>query len=100
MEKINSKIAKAISHDKDRTRSNLEKETKKWLERIEKEIEHFDLVDKNNKEHQRMLKNIHAYVSDCKHFMKKDDMIRAFEAVIWAWAWLEILRDLGMLAKK
>ena len=81
----------------DKTKETLRKETKKWLDKIENKVNAVKLVDEKNKEHQRMLKNIHAYISDCKHFIKKDDMIRAFEAVIWAWAWLEILKDLNVL---
>jgi len=37
------------------------------------------------------LKNIDAYLSDSKYFLEKNDLIRAFEAVIWAWAWMEIM---------
>lgn len=77
------------------TKQELGKETMKWLNRIEEHI--IELTDKNNREHQRMLKNIHAYIADSKHFMKKGDMIRSFEAVIWAWAWMDISEQLKII---
>ena len=41
------------------------------------------------------VRNIKAYISDARHFLGKKDLIRAYEAVIWAWAWYEIGRDIG-----
>jgi len=72
----------------------LKKETEKWLLKIKVERKKIVLIDKNKK---KMLENIDAYISDCEHFIKKNDFIRAFEAVIWAWAWLEILKELKIL---
>jgi len=74
--------------------NELKKETEKWLERIKVERKKVVLIDKNKK---KMLENIDAYISDCEHFIKKNDLIRSFEAVIWAWAWLEILKELKIL---
>ncbi|MDK2795053.1 MAG: uncharacterized protein PWQ58_252 [Archaeoglobaceae archaeon] len=45
----------------------------------------------------RFLENIKAYASDSEFFIMKSDFIRAFECVIWAWAWLEIGLELGKL---
>ena len=66
----------------------LRKETIKWLERIEK-ID-FD-GDKD------FVENIRAYISDSKYFLKRNDLIRAFECVVWAWAWLEIGKRFGFV---
>ncbi|NOQ38217.1 DUF357 domain-containing protein, partial [archaeon] len=44
--------------------------------------------------------NIKAYISDTQHFIDKGDLVRAFEAVVWAWAWLEIGKDVGVLEDK
>jgi len=44
--------------------------------------------------------NITAYISDCRYFLEQGDLIRAFEAVIWAWAWIEIGLDVGVLVRK
>uniref|UniRef100_A0A7C3YFH7 DUF357 domain-containing protein n=1 Tax=Geoglobus ahangari TaxID=113653 RepID=A0A7C3YFH7_9EURY len=59
----------------------LRRETIKWLERIEKLD--FD-GDKD------FVENVRAYISDSRYFLEKNDLIRAFECVVWAWAWLEI----------
>lgn len=74
--------------------NDLEKETKKWLERIEKERKKVTTTQRKD-----LLKNIDAYISDTKHFLQKNDLIRAFEAVIWAWSWLEILEELKVIEK-
>ncbi len=70
----------------------LRMETEKWLAKIEKREPM--LLDKGKKE---MLENVYAYVSDTKHFLGKGDLMRAFEAVIWAWAWLEIMEELKVI---
>jgi len=46
------------------------------------------------------MENISAYIRDCQYFLEKDDPIRAFEAVIWAWAWMEIGLQKGILINK
>jgi uncharacterized protein len=76
---------------------DLLKETEKWLARIKTERKKFVLVDEKRA---GMLKNVDAYISDSEHFLKKNDLIRAFEAVIWAWAWLEILEQLDVVKKR
>jgi len=68
----------------------LKKETVKWLNKI-KNVRILENKDDS------FLKNINAYISDCEYFLKKNDLINAFEAVIWAWAWLEIGERIGML---
>jgi len=45
------------------------------------------------------LRNINAYISDSEYFLKKGDLVRAFECVVWAWAWLEIGLDIGILVE-
>ncbi|WP_456368826.1 DUF357 domain-containing protein [Geoglobus sp.] len=69
----------------------LRKETLKWLERIE--ALKFD-------GDRRFVENIRAYISDSHYFLDKGDLVRAFECVVWAWAWLEIGRDFGFLEVK
>ena len=49
---------------------------------------------------ERMLENISSYLSDSHHFLKQNDLIRAFEAVIWAWAWMEIGLQKGLLQQR
>jgi len=79
-----------------KTDEELRHETEKWLKRIEKKREDVVLIDNSKK---GMIKNIDAYISDSKHFLKNKDLIRAFEAVVWAWAWLEILEELNIIKK-
>lgn len=70
-------------------------ETIKWLERIE--IERKSLTV--NEGGEEFIRNIDAYIKDSKYFLDRSDLIRAFEAVIWAWAWLEIGLRLGIFSK-
>ena len=74
------------------TKEELKKETEKWLNKIKEK----KLIAKTEKG-EEFKKNIEAYISDSKHFTEKGDFVRAFEAVIWAWAFLEISEDLKLL---
>ncbi len=69
---------------------DLRAETLKWLTRAE------ELFCKLAGDEQ-FLENVSAYLSDSRHFLNNGDLIRAFEAVIWAWAWMEIGLERGML---
>ncbi len=81
-----------VSARKD-TEKELKTETEKWLSKIEKEMPRVRETPKNKD----FIKNIKAYISDCKHFAKEGKLVLAFEAVVWAWAWLQILRELKMI---
>jgi hypothetical protein len=72
----------------------LRNETLKWLERIEEKIERVEVVSKKGKE---FMRNIEAYISDSEYFLETGDLVRAFECVVWAWAWLEIGVEVGLL---
>lgn len=50
-----------------------------------------------DEEGDRFLENIRAYRSDCDHFEREGDLVRSFEAIVWAWAWLEIGADVGAI---
>jgi len=69
---------------------DLRDETLKWLERIR------NLYARCRGEEEYM-ENVSAYISDSKYFLEKGDLIRAFEAVIWAWAWMEIGLEKGFI---
>ncbi len=71
---------------------DLRAETLKWLERAENLFS-----EVSGKE--QFIDNISAYISDSKYFLEKGDLIRAFEAVIWAWAWMEIGIEIEALKK-
>lgn len=68
----------------------LREETLKWLRRIEERMSEID----GEKE---FMENIRAYISDSHYFLEKGDLIRAFECVVWAWAWLEVGLEVGKL---
>jgi hypothetical protein len=67
-------------------------ETLKWLERAES-------LYREISGDRHLCGNISAYLQDSKYFLDKKDLVRAFEAVIWAWAWMEIGLELGHLHK-
>ncbi|MEM7826802.1 MAG: DUF357 domain-containing protein [Candidatus Aenigmatarchaeota archaeon] len=62
-------------------------ETNKWKNRIEAKIKEIKSLSEEEK---KTLANINAYIKDSEYFLKRGDLIRAFEAVIWAWALYEI----------
>jgi hypothetical protein len=65
-------------------------ETVKWQEKAESLFGQLS-------EDERMRENISSYLSDSHYFLKQNDLIRAFEAVIWAWAWMEIGLEKSLL---
>ena len=73
----------------------LEEETTRWAARIKESMNGVKAV--KGKEY--LVKNIEAYISDSSYFRKKGDMVRSFEAIIWAWAWLEIGLAEGLVGK-
>ena len=74
--------------------NELRKETEKWLGKIKIEEEKIELLDEDRKD---LVENIRAYIKDCNYFLEKNDMIRAFESVVWAWSWIEILKELKII---
>jgi uncharacterized protein len=79
--------------DEGKLEDDLRAETMKWQKKAQ------DLFDKvSGDEH--FLENISAYIRDCQYFLEKGDLIRAFEAVIWSWAWMEIGLEKGLLQQR
>jgi hypothetical protein len=70
----------------DETAKKLAEETEKWKTKIESEIISVKITGKKSKE---LMENINAYIKDSDYFLSKKDYIRAFEAIIWAWALYE-----------
>jgi uncharacterized protein len=71
----------------------LRAETVKWQKKAQ------DLYQKVSGEDE-FLENVSAYIRDCQYFLEKEDLIRAFEAIIWAWAWMEIGLQKGILQQR
>ncbi|HOT06581.1 MAG: hypothetical protein A4E45_02062 [Methanosaeta sp. PtaB.Bin039] len=65
-------------------------ETEKWRRRAQ---ERAALAKGDPK----FMENVLAYIDDSGYFLERGDLVRAFEAVIWAWAWLEIGERQGIL---
>jgi hypothetical protein len=82
--------------------ANLEKdlrdETVKWLKRAD-ELLQIIVPGEEKSRAERFLENISAYIFDSRYFLEYGDLIRAFEAVVWAWSWLEIGLEMGILRK-
>lgn len=68
-------------------KKELLKEISYWLPKAKEELEK---IKKGRVKDKDFLINIEAYLQDAEYFLKKEDLIKSFEAVIWAWAWLEI----------
>lgn len=73
--------------------ADLLSETVKWQNKAQ------DLYDNISGEDE-FLENVSAYIRDCQYFLDRGDLIRAFEAIIWAWAWMEIGLHKGLLRQK
>jgi hypothetical protein len=65
----------------------------KMHEKIEPLIGKIDVSDKKGEE---MLENMKAYIADSKHFLNKKNYVKSFEAIVWAWAILEICEELDV----
>ncbi|HLC67464.1 MAG TPA: DUF357 domain-containing protein [archaeon] len=70
--------------------TQLREETEKWIAKAKARR-------KSVKHGSKHLKNIDAYISDSEYFLSKNDLIHSFEAIIWAWSWIEILEELKQL---
>ena len=78
----------------------LRNETDKWLVRLQTAYSDFSPTNKlPEKDLKPIRENIKAYIEDAKFFLEKNDLIRAFEAVIYAWGLLESCQHLGLIKK-
>jgi len=72
----------------------LTEEIKKWTTKLDDALS----TAKARKDRgDKMLLNIRAYRKDSGHFLECGDLIRSFECLIWAWALLEVGKELGYL---
>lgn len=81
----------------DTTDKKLEKETEKWLGRLEPATKNLVLSGNPAEKH---FSNMNAYISDSRHFLEKRDFVRAFECAVWAWSIYELCTELGIFARK
>lgn len=65
----------------------------KWTKKLEPLI---DKIIVNDQRGEEMLNNMKAYIADSKYFVEKNDLVKSFEAMVWAWAIFEICRQIGI----
>ena len=73
--------------------SEMKKEIDAMTQKIEPLVGKIEVKDERGRE---MLTNMKAYISDSKHFLKTENELKSFEAIVWAWAILEICEELGV----
>ncbi len=78
------------------TDKQLREEIEKWTKKAKEKRKNLKLLDDSR---MIMIKNIDAYIKDSDYFLQKNDLVRSFEAIVWAWSWMEILQDLDIVAE-
>jgi len=80
------------------TAEELKSQTLKWLSKLEREIKTMKSTGRlPEQQYKSLTTNMRAYVKDARHFMRKGDWVRAFEAVIYAWGILDTGRRCGII---
>ena len=74
--------------------TDLAAEIEKWSKRLDDSLR---CVQPSGENGVRMLQNTRAYREDSNHFFERGDLIKSFECLIWAWAILEIGKELKHL---
>ncbi len=69
-------------------------ETTKWRDRLDDRLNAVKPVDADGAD---LLENARAYRKDADHFEDEADPVRAFDAIVWGWAFVEIGEDLGKI---
>ncbi len=90
--KAPEKKASGIDEQNSKLLARLADETKKWITKMKAQREKLILRDSSKT---NFIDNIDAYVSDSEYFLSGGELVEAFEAIIWAWAYFEIGKDLG-----
>ena len=66
-------------------------EITKWLDKLEPMLENVEVI---NQKGESFLQNAKAYVSDSRHFLEQGNLVKSFEAMIWAWSIFELCQEL------
>ena len=74
------------------TVEKLEKETKRFQEKLDAVLKTIKIVDKRGTD---LFQMANSYFKDSFHFSKKQDLISAFEAVNIAWGYIDSGMRLG-----
>ena len=73
--------------------------TAEMVKKLEDEIKDIGFVVSDGKTENEM-ENLKAYISDSKHFFENGDLVRSFEAIVFAWGIWETLLNLGLVKKE
>ncbi|MDX1611415.1 MAG: DUF357 domain-containing protein [Candidatus Thermoplasmatota archaeon] len=65
----------------------LTEQTATWRKRLDRALEEAEPATAQGAD---LMVNVRAYRQDADHFEQEGDLVRAFEAIVWAWSWLEI----------
>ncbi|MCX8179062.1 MAG: DUF357 domain-containing protein [Candidatus Aenigmarchaeota archaeon] len=68
-------------------------EIEKWMEKLEKKLKDVKI----SKENENFVKNINAYVKDCKYWIEKGDYVKAWEVISFAWGLYEAGVELNFI---
>lgn len=67
----------------------LEKLSEKEIDRMKQVMEAIELKDEKDEKSRHLLKLAESYFTDSQHFLNKGDLVRAFEAVVISWAYVD-----------
>lgn len=67
----------------------LQEEIERWRGKLEEELP----VEGD----EEFVSNIEAYYEDSKYFEDEGLLVESFEALVWAWSWLEIGRKVDRI---
>lgn len=73
--------------------SELTEEIKKWTAKLDGALSTVEARDEGGG---KILSNIKAYRKDSQHFFKQGSLVKSFECLIWAWAILELGKELEL----
>lgn len=76
-------------------KDELKEEIERWTEKLDGKLPGLEPIDDPGK---KILRNAKAYREDSGHFLDRGELIESYEALIWAWAFVEIGEDLGHLS--
>lgn len=74
----------------------MKEETRKWSKRLDEALAN---AYANTGKGVEFLTNVKAYQTDSLHFMQRGDLVRSFEALLWAWAYLTIAKELELVTQ-
>jgi hypothetical protein len=76
--------------------ADLKAEIEKWSKKLDASLQNIRPIGEKGIE---MLQNIRAYRNDSKHFLERGDLIKSFECLIWAWAILELGKEMEFFGR-